>query len=278
MKYLKMAEGAAGLFAKKVEVLLESPEGKSLGIIKMDESMIPEVFNRPLVIEINNTIWRIIGVKSIREKSILRSRKVLFRVVGSEKYKDDSMSLVPTYAFPIPDKNYGSCVVENALSLSIEEWRQFEFLPVSMNPVMQQELNAIERVLSTEINPAPLLGYKQAHIRESIEQNALKISIEVVCSLLQGEIKESVSIGGTIVPDSFVLRTERNTYYGICKDGIISDLCIYNYESVDDEFMLLTSTFDLVLADWCNATCIFIDLNSTVEASISGQGDDMVII
>lgn len=278
MKYVKMAEGVSGLFNKKAEVLLESAQGERLGNYKVEETLIPEVLNKPSVIEIENKLWRIIGVKEMREKSILRSRKICLRVVEVDKFIDNDRHLTPTLAYPIPeifDKNDSS---EHSLFLSHEEWRQFEFLPASMNVVIEKELSAVEKILSPEISPDPLLGYSQVHYRKAIGSKKLSIPVKSFCSLLNRNIHGVVLLQLQSIANSFVLRTDSNTYYGVCEDGMILDLCLYNYESVDDEFQLITSTFDLVMADWCNASYVYIDLNANEESPISDAGDNMNII
>jgi hypothetical protein len=278
MKYIKMAEGVAGLFGKKVEVLFESAESKSLGSYKLDESLIPEVFNRPLIVEVGNLFWRIISARTLREKSIFYSRKVLLSVVEADKYKADSKYWVPTVAFPWPELDPEGEEVEDTIFLTNIEWRQFEFLPVELNTILQDELNAIEKILSPDITPEPLLGYSQVHTRTATGERNLMIPLHTFCSLLGSEVTASVMLNQKSVKNSFVVKTENHTYYGIQENGVIKELSLNDYESVDDEFMLVTSQFELVLADWCNAACIYIDLNATKESPITNQGDNTSII
>lgn len=278
MKYIKMAEGVSGLFNKKIEVLLESAQGEKLGKHKVEEILIPETLNRPLIIEIDNILWRIIDAKVIREKSILRSRKIRLRVVEFDKFIDNGRYLTPTLAHPIPESFDKNGSPDHTLFLSKQEWRQFEFLPASMNTIIHEELSAVEKILSPEVSPHPLLGYTEVHYRRIIGEKKLSIPVESLCSLLKGNLQGEVTIQLQSIVNSFVLRTDNNIYYGICENGMIRELCLHNYESVDDEFMLITSAFDLVMADWCNATYVYIDLKENEELHVSDLGDNMNII
>lgn len=276
MKYLKMAEGVAGLFGKKVTVTMELPGGRKLGVYKMEEGSIPEAFLKPMIIEFEGRIWRVISARNIRSGSILRSRQVYLQVVEAALFKNEKF-LIPTKAYPQPDTSWPP-MAGNHLFLSADDWRQYEFFPHSAAGIIHEELRAVESVLNPDQNPEPLLGYDRIHIREAVGEGQLNIPADSLLNLLQQPVEGIVFWDELPVLNSFVIRTGTNTFYGICKEGVIRSLCLYNYESVDDDFMEITSAFGLAMADWCNAAFIFIDTNLTEDMPGDNPSENQFVI
>ncbi len=268
MKYLAIADGVAGLFKKKVTVLLkELHNEKLLGNFKIDEKLIPAVFNRPTILSIGGKEWRIIEVNELREPSYFMSRKILLTVSEVADFNNEERFSVPTMAIPDPAISIYSEDNAKLLSILKEDWRQMEFFSITIKDLVREEINAIEKTLLPENSPSPLLGFLQIHQRLLVSDHWLEIPFEKFCAILKIKDSGRVIMNTGFVIDSFFIQTENNTFYGICKNGTILTLCLHDFESVEEELMKVMEQFGLLMVDWCNAKMLYFDPADVQEIS-----------
>jgi hypothetical protein len=130
------------------------------------------------------------------------------------------------------------------LKILEDDWRQVEFLPLSVLPLIQEEMSEIEKL--SESN--------EIHVRRKIGANHLSIPLDEFCEL--AGIKEKGSLKfydqDGYVKNGFALRSENYTYYGTIQGDTIKELCLDDFESADTEFYQVAARYNLVLVDWCN--------------------------
>ncbi|WEK35469.1 MAG: hypothetical protein P0Y53_23505 [Candidatus Pseudobacter hemicellulosilyticus] len=279
MNWLKLADGVTGLFPKKVQVVLTyGNSGQEIGKYKLPEEFLPEKYDKPTVIEIQNQAWRITKATLVRDKTYLRSRKLLFEVEEMTSYEQGSRHLAPTTAFPSPLLGPKSLFSGPDLGMPAENWRQIEFLPTSLLPVIQEEIAIIEASLQPGVHADPLLGYDSLHIRERIGHSNLELPLTDLQQMIGGSETGSVQITAhEYVQQSFFFSTLNYRYYGIVLDGIIKDLSIEAFDSPDDEFMTVLESFGLMLVDWCNARMILNEIAETPENAPAIVSPDSIL-
>lgn len=264
-KYLKIADGLSSLFPKKVSVhLVHAVHGTKLGTHKFDNELIPETFTKPTILEVGEKQWQITKSVCDREESYLRSKILTLHVQEPESFTLGNRSMVPSMDGIIPNQVDHSFFDQFTLSVAADDWRQLEFLPISQLTIIQEDLKIIDFILARSKDP--LQGFDGLHTRNSIPKNILTIPFGEFCDTIQVIEKGNVSFeANPFVQDGFALRSGNYTYYGILKDNIITDLCIEQFETVDEEFSLLISKFELVFIDWCNAKMLLHEIPDNVH-------------
>ena len=190
------------------------------------------------------------------------SKKLVLHVQESVDYKQEGKFLVPTLADPLPALTDQYLFGDFTLSLPDDEWRQLEFLPNAQVATIQEMTNAITAILTSTTNDQALLGYDTQHLRSDIGQYGLDIPFTEFCVLINSLEKGNISISQRgFVENGFAIRSDTYTYYGRLEDGRIRELALQQFDSVDDEFVSVVSTYGLVLVDWCNANILLHELN-----------------
>ena len=248
MKILAMYEGIAGLFPKKVLVtLVHAENGNVLGDYKMAREELPEVFNKPTTLVMGDRSWRIVKARPFLLDGV---KKLTLHVVEATISLNKFM--VPTMSVPLPVLT--EFAYEGfAIAVLPEDWRQLELLPVSQLEHIQEEMTVIEEKLNTLEEDAGLLGYDTIYERSRIEEAYLSIPFDEFFQFVNG-IERGYVHG---VADSFVIRSENYHYYGVVKDGVILNLCLSAFDSVEDEFASVVEKYELLLADWCCGKIIY---------------------
>lgn len=258
MNYAKLMSAALQLFPKKIKVtLIDSATRNEVGQYKMAMCLLPPHFNKPLAIEIEGRRWQIL--KAIPNNDDYQYSKRLTLEVQETKVLQafEGRFLTPTIPANIP--LHVLDIVHNLgfiLNMEKPQWRQIEFLPVSLLPVIQEELQEIEPILKGE---NLLLGYTARHIRSKVGSQRLSIPFLVFCDLVNAQEVGNVRLhltAGEIVQNSFAIRSANYTYYGVMHLGRITELSLAAFDSVDDEFIKIVNALGLVLIDWCNAKIV----------------------
>lgn len=245
MNILKIADGVTGLFPKKIMVtVVDEVSGVVIGSYKAGKESLPEVFDRPMVIELNGVVWRVVKAEWL-------SGKRLDLQVQEEGYfrSHNKRWMVPTVA---PKPQLGGVRVANDFVMEIgwEEWRQVEFLPAAMQEAVEEEMRVIEEVAGK----GGLLGYEMAHMRESMKEYSFNVPFYEFYELVQGKEKGSLRLKGEGTMESgFFVRTDEYVYYGKAENGTIKQLGLMWFEAIDDEVTRVIEEWDLMLVDWWNS-------------------------
>jgi len=263
MNYAKVIGAAIQLFPKKILVtLIDANNGNKLSKHKMSAEMLPIAFNRPTILEIDNAQWRVLNADPVTADDYLYSRKLTLQVQSVVNGEGKIAAFdTPTASNELPVIGDAPLYADFAVELKTAEWRQIEFIRVEQLKRLEDAIQSIETILNGQ--PNPLLGYKRQYLRDDGELGGLGIPWVDFCSLLANPSYGTVLLNNDgPVRDSFVIRSDNYTYYGIMDNNLIRSLGITAFDSADDEFMQVLSKFGLLLVDWCNARMISAEINT----------------
>ncbi|AXY75206.1 hypothetical protein D3H65_14980 [Paraflavitalea soli] len=254
MNYAKVIGSALQLFPKKIKVtLIDAVTGKSLGKHTIPAAQLPGAFNRPTILNIDNSNWRVLKADPILADDFLFSKRLMLEVRRADSA--DALELkfnLPSICKELPVTGADSLFQAFTLELDQDDWRQVEFLPLSRSGEIEEAIKLIEAILTGQ--PNPLLGYEQQYSRHDAGQPGLSIPWDAFCGLVPNPVLGNVALANNeLVQDGFAIRSEGYTYYGIVREGLIQTLCLTQFDSADDEFMQVISTFQLTMVDWCGA-------------------------
>lgn len=252
MNILKVADGITGLFPRKIAVaFVHAVTGEMVAARKVSPESLPEAFNRPTVMEIEGQLWRVVKADPVHISNLRRHRELVLHVQEASHFRA-SRSLVPTRAALLPAVVALPAAHDSTLSITPDEWRQLEFLPTHLQPVVEEEMRLIEAVILSTPDEDALLGYDAVHIREKTGTTPLRIPFDDLYLLVNGKEKGAVRLDdNAVIADSFFIRSENYMYYGVCEGEDIVQLCLQEFDSADDEFSRVVMEWDLLLADWC---------------------------
>lgn len=240
------------LFPKKINVtLIDATSNQVISKHKIPKDDLPEVFNRPTMLNIDGENWQVIKADPVSGDEFYYTKRITLVVQKKTDFdKLNSWSLLPTVSdvWPAVTDSYAVSFIQPS------QWLQLQFLPVSMMPIIESELSEINAILNKENT---LNGYEQIHIRKNIALQTLLIPKTSFFNLANNGSKGLMGINsiGTI-SNSFTINTGNHSYYGILDNDAITCLCLREFDYVDDEFALLSEKFRLVLVDWCNGIIV----------------------
>jgi hypothetical protein len=267
MKYLRMFESAAALFPRCVKVtLIDAATGNNLGKYKIPAEMLPAAFNRPTVLEVNNSNWRVLHADPVSADDFLFSKKLTLQVQQAAQMDARQLKYnLPTICNELPATGASSLYHDFTLEIQEEDWRQIEFLSLRQSETIDEAVKTIETIVSGQ--PNPLLGYEQQYIRDNGLHPGLAISFEEFCDQLVHPVKGSIFYNKVgFVQNGFAIRSDSYIYYGIQENGLIQILCLQQFDWADDEFMHVLSTYELSLVDWRNASRISAEAGETPKS------------
>lgn len=265
-----MAEGFTGLWPKKVKVILyDAYSNVKIGEHKIAGQLLPDSFNKPVVIEIDKKLWRIIEVAILREESYLFGTRIKLLVTEAQLYQFQDRYETPSLPVNLP---LGEDIEDDnkakMFSIAKNNYRQLEFFPATMIEEVQKNLLKIEKIIAPEEKINNLLGFKEVHLREKIFDFNLEIDFLSFVDVIKPVEIRPLVLNEQLIPGGFSLQTSNYIYYGIRDGNLIRELSITTFESADDEFTTIVSLHGLILVDWCNA-CVFMNMpDDAPEAEI----------
>jgi hypothetical protein len=247
-------------FPRKTRVtFIHAVTGKEIGIQKMKPEELPLSFTRPHTMELNGISWRVMQAVPVYAKEFNLDYKLTLYIQESSSVNRHGMSDLPTICNDHPVLYQESLFNDFVLNISSGQWRQLEFFSQSFLSIVQEEITRVENILSPGEGVNTLLGYKDIYTRNKIPDIALAIPFDEFCRQYHILEKGAVNFNGNgFIQDGVSLRSKNYTYYGKVNKNIIEELYLESFESVDEEFYELTSSYSLALADWCNGMIITI--------------------
>jgi hypothetical protein len=256
MNYAKVLDGALQLFPKWIKVtLVDATTGTTITRCKMPLEQLPAAFNKPTVMEVEGRAWRILQAAPVLADDFSFSKKLMLRVQPWSGQVADSLYMEPTVAGETPLTVSNRLFDDGNLLLPAGGWRQIEFLPVSMLPVIEEEMAIVNRMLQPEDGSDPLQGYRALYRREKTAAVDLQIPLEDLCKMLEGSKKGSLQLdGGEYVQNGFSMRSLDHSYYGRLQGNEIAQLGLLEFVYMDEELMQVMERYELALVDWCNGS------------------------
>jgi hypothetical protein len=256
MSYLQLFTAAQQLFPKHINVTLTNAvSGAKIGTYKVPFEQLPAAFNKPTTLTIANQTWRVLQADPLTAEDFAASKKLSLQVVANElNHEQIHPYNVPTYPAgdfaTTPEPLYN----EFTIDIAKDDWLQYQFLPVPALNDIQEELASI----TNDMVANPLLGYPATHVRQQIAPLTLNIYIDDFCELVNSAYAGAVRFREEklYIENGFALQSANYLYYGLLQNDHITHLCITAFDSVDDEFMQITTAWQLALVDWCGARVI----------------------
>lgn len=260
MNILRIADSVSTLFSKKVNITLIDTESKRI-ISKhvLDESSLPKEFNRPTILRVEDSEWRILEVDLINSGNYFKPREISFHVIAADKFTPTDKYLIPTLTALIPNEELegDNLFSDFVLPLTSEKWLQLEFISFENISFVQETISIIDTLINSPDDSDNLRGYSSVYIRDTIYDHQLEISFNEFCAHVNPIKKGSILYAqNSPIKKGFSLKSENYTYYGIVDNGTIKKLALHSFECVDDEICGVVERFKLIFIDWCNASII----------------------
>lgn len=259
MSYAQIIDAALQLFPKKIRVTcIDGVTGKKIGKYKVGLDQLPAAFTKPVTLTIEGNEWRVIQAKPISVNDFSIFKKLTLHVLNIEQLQQAPLgNNVPTQHASEPLTGTPPLYHDFTLEIASDDWLQLEFLPAAAIAPIQEELAIIDKILQAENGHNPLLGYKTFHIRTQTAHLGAHIPFDAFCAELPIQKMGNLRLANNnFVANGFAIQTDNHTYYGTVTDGLITHLCLPAFDFIDDEFSLVTTTWELALVDWCNANVI----------------------
>jgi hypothetical protein len=280
MNYAKVVGAAMQLFPKKINVtVINEVTGAVIGKYKIPLGQLPAAFNKPTIIEIEGNVWRVVKADPVSSDDFSIFKKLTLHILEKDQWTDERLQ------FNVPTRHAYHALTVNTpvfdefiLDISEDDWRQVEFLPTTALPAIQEEITLIQPMLVTDLPGGLLWGYENLYERQKTADFPLRISLTDFCTTVQAQKMGGVRMyGNAFVQQAVAIESLNYTYYGMLDGDELVSLCLPAYDSIDDEFMNLVTTYNLVLADWCNARVVMIDTGAeAVEAPVQAESADQL--
>jgi hypothetical protein len=244
-----------GFLDKRIKVtFVDKSNDEILGVSKMVPDQLPDSFDKPTTFQFQEKEWQVIKADPVNKEDFRFTKKltVYLTEVGFMDPQNILYTL-PTISNELPSTVDEKLFDDFVLELHEDDWRQIEFLPIDILPAVQEEMAAVEAILFPEDETESSLGYNSIHVRSKIGSRHLTIPFSDFSELVGVESKGTIALSGHpgFVKSGFAVRSKHCTYYGTLKDDIILELCLQQFESVDDEFATVADKFKLLLVSWC---------------------------
>ncbi|OQP56601.1 hypothetical protein [Niastella populi] len=265
MNYAKVLDAALTMFPRKVKVTcIDGVSGQPIGRYKVLLHHLPNVFNKPITLTIEGNEWRVIKASPVHSDEFSIFRKLTLHVLNKEQEQQSTLGHnVPTRHASIPATTPTAYYEQFTVHLQPTDWLQMEFLPAAELPLIQEEVALIAPVLLPENGLNPLLGYETPHVRHQTAHLGVDIPFDAFCAAIQVNKKGNIRIEGhEYVQNGFALQSDNYEYYGTVVNNRITHLSLTGFDSVDDEFFRLVTTWELVLVKWveCSITTVQPDI------------------
>lgn len=256
MKILNVVDSLSTLFPKKARIkLVHAISGRELIPHSIKSSEIPEVFNKPTLLNINNQNWRIIEAEIIKEESYFSPKILVLHIIEPELHNQGNKYLIPT-KMSAPELTESPPIKGHVtLNMDIDDWQQIGLFPSSALTEIQGIANSVLSIINTSNNL--LLGYDNCYEREYITACSPQLDFDQFIQFAGVYSVGNVSLSNAgFVSDGFSCSSANHTYYGLVENNVITSLSLQQFDHIDEELFGILNHFDLFLADWCNGAIL----------------------
>ncbi|HUP12628.1 MAG TPA: hypothetical protein VM187_10460, partial [Niastella sp.] len=231
-----------------IDGVTEQPIGK----YKVMLHHLPTVFDKPVTLTIEGNEWRVIKASPHHSNEFSVLRKLTLHVLNKDQLQQTPLGHnLPTRHAIVPAITATPYYENFTIDLLPDEWLQMEFLPATELPRIQEEIALIDPIILAENGTNPLLGYNTQHIRHQTAHLGVDIPFDEFCASIQANSKGNVRIAGSdYVENGFAVQSDNYGYYGTLVNNRITHLSLIAFDSVNDEFSQLVSTWGLVMVNW----------------------------
>lgn len=234
---------------------IEVISNETFGIVKMKPEQLPSSFEKPTTIHIEDGDWQVERAEPIHADEFINKRELTLWLNKIIKIDPQNIRYsIPTISNELPSLSDKYQFYDFTHIIHEDDWRQIEFLPQNELPIIEEEMKMIEEIIFPEDDPdfdSTVNGFDRVHVRK-IGRRLLNIPFDDFISTISIESKGNVAIDGHIgfIENGFAFKSANYIYYGTHENGIIKELCLDFYDSMDDEISSIISKYDLLLVLW----------------------------
>lgn len=241
----------------KIKVnLIEVVSNEQFGQVKLSADQLPASFKIATTFSYEGEDWQIEKAEPETVEEFSQTKELSLWLKKILKYDPrNTRYSIPTIDNVLPSFSNASPYFDFIHTIHEDDWRQFEFLPATLLPLVQEEMTAIENILFPEDDPDfdSTNGFTKIHVRTKISRDQLRISLEDFFTHVAVQQKGKLKINGhdDVVLNGFAFKTEHHLYYGTIENGMIKQLCLDFFDSMDDEISGVLAAYNLLLVSWC---------------------------
>lgn len=236
--------------------LIEAVSNEQFAQVKLNADQLPGSFKIATTFSYEGEEWQIEKAEPETVEEFSKTKEISLWLKKILKYDPRDISFsIPTIENELPAFSNDSLYSHFTHTIHEDNWRQFEFLPATLLPVVQEEMSAIENILFPEDDPDfdSTNGFTEIHVRTKISRQQLHIPLEDflkhVAVRQKGKLKIQRHDG--FVLNGFAFKTEQFLYYGTVENGMIKELCLDFFDSMDEEISKVLTNHNLLLVSWC---------------------------
>jgi len=152
----------------------------------MKPEQLPESFDKPTTMHLQEEEWTVAKADPVSRQEFALSGKLTLHLVLIERLDPEKVLFtLPTISNELPGTVETRLFNDFTLTLHEDDWRQNEFLPLRLLPVVQEEMAFVEVILFPDDRPEGAFGYKTVHVRNKIGAQHLTIPLAEFCELFR---------------------------------------------------------------------------------------------
>jgi hypothetical protein len=249
------------LFPKKIKVeLVDAINSGSFGQVKLSAEQLPASFpaDKETIMHIEGEDWIVDRAEPMNAEEFIKNGKLTLWLKKVLKINPANIRYsVPTISNELPAFSDNRHFNDFTLTIHEDDWRQMEFVPANELISIQQELTKIEPIIFPDDDPDfdAGNGFSALHVR-TIKRTSLAISWEEFIRLINVQQQGSLVINGYVgyVQNGFACKTASHTYYGTVSNDRIAELCVDDFDTMDDEINNLLLQYNLLFVCWCRGS------------------------
>jgi hypothetical protein len=246
------------LFQKKIKVeLVDAINSGSFGLVKLTAEQLPASFpaDKETIMHIEGEDWIVDRADPLAAEEFIKKGELTLWLKKVLKFNPANIRYsVPTINNELPPFSDNRLFLDFTLTLQEDDWRQLEFLPSTELITVQKEMEKIEPIIFPENDPdfEDGNGFSAIYTR-TIKRNSLAIPWQEFIQLIKVEQQGSLAVNGHsgYVHNGFACKTENHTYYGTILNDTITELCVDDFDTMDDEVNSILLQYNLLFICWC---------------------------
>ncbi|HYO54202.1 hypothetical protein [Archangium sp.] len=264
---------------------IDAKTGQPIGETEMPVDRLPPSFEATTTLKLGEKSYEVVSAdpmtaREFRETGTLRL--VLREVEVSQVDPREILYSLPTISAELPPIAEGSTKLSrHVLELHEDDWRQIEFVALTLQTAIEADLRAIERIYTAHRKGS---GFDALHIREEVP-SPLEGTWFTLTDL-RSELGEAVTwlegisfrgVAGLVEGGFAVKLTSGPTLYGTQREGRVTVLGLQRSgtgAALEGDARLLAalaSRHQLRLVDWCRVEQ-FPPSAARIQAWLSGEG------
>jgi hypothetical protein len=246
------------LFQKKIKVeLVDAINSGSFGLVKLSAEQLPASFpaDKETIMHIEGEDWIVDRAEPITAEEFIKKGELTLWLKKVLKINPANIRYsIPSISNELPAFSDSRYFNDFTLTIHEDDWRQMEFIPATELISIQNELKKIEPIIFPEDDPDfdAGNGFSSIHVR-TIKRTSLAIPWEEFVELVNVQEQGTLAINGYggYVQNGFACKTVNHTFYGTISNGLITELCLDDFNSMDEETYNLLTRYQLLFVCWC---------------------------